>query len=270
MVHDIHNDFQTTIQTLEKELQVQHIATFPFQECRHDDEIASVLARKDLQAFDQIPVRRGSSIAGILEREKCTAKGGKVEKYMSPLDDSVLVAAETPLLDFITGNAIYRLVLRGSKIEGIITRSDLLKLPVRLLAFSLVTHIEALLSRVIQAKGIESKVLITYLRPERQGEINQSLRKLKAEKREIDPLELTYLSDKREIARRLNIFRSYELENLKEVNELRNTIAHQDNYTESEQLVQEFIERFRLARQWIEDLPEIEQDILAGRVKKAK
>ena len=265
--HDTHNDFQTTIQMLEKGLQVQHIATFPFQACRHDDTLASVLSNKDWLSFDQIPVRRGSSIVGILEREKCSSGNGKVEKYMSPLDDSVLVAAETPLLDFITGDALYRLVLRGSKIEGIITRSDMLKLPVRLLAFSLVTHVETLLNRVIRAKGVEPTMLITYLKLDRQDAIAKSLKKLEEEKREIDPLELTYLSDKRESAKRLGIFRSYELKNLKEINELRNTIAHQVNYTESEHLVQEFIERLRLAWQWAESLPEIEREILASRSK---
>lgn len=262
MIYDADDDFQTTILALEKGLQVEHVATFPFQECKFDDDIEFVLAAKHLHSFDQIPVRCGSSIVGIVERENCLSKRGKVEKCMTHLDNYVLAAAETSLMDFITSEALYRLVLRGSKIEGIITRSDLIKLPVRLLAFSLITHVETLLNRVIRATGEKEEILLSYLSPKRQGEISKSLRKLKEQKRELDPLELTYLSDKRMIISNLRIFHEEQLAELKEINALRNTVAHQDNYTESENLEQEFTKRLRLARHWIILLPEKEKELL--------
>jgi predicted transcriptional regulator len=261
-VYNADDDFQTTISALEKGLQVQHIATFPFEECKYGDDIEVVLTTEHLLSFDQIPVRHGSSIVGIVERENSLSQRGTVETYMTRLDDSVLSAAETPLMDFITNEALYRLVLRGSKIEGIITKSDLIKLPVRLLAFSLVTHVEALLNRIIRATGEKEEILLSYLLSGRQKDIAKSLRKLKVQKRELDPLELTYLSDKRMIVSNLKIFEEEQLVELKELNELRNTIAHQKNYTESEKLVQDFIEQLRLAPKWIKLLSEKEAELL--------
>ena len=178
-IYNADDDFQTTISALEKGLQVQHIATFPFEECKYGDDIEVVLATEHLLSFDQIPVRYSNSIVGIVEREKCLSQRGAVGTYMTRLDNSVLFAAETPLMDFITNEALYRLVLRGSKIEGIITRSDLIKLPVRLLAFSLVTHVEALLNRIIRATGEKDEVLLSYLLLERRKEILKELQNSK-------------------------------------------------------------------------------------------
>jgi hypothetical protein len=50
MTHDADDDFQITILALEKGLQVQHRATFPFQECSGGDDIASVLIDEGLHS----------------------------------------------------------------------------------------------------------------------------------------------------------------------------------------------------------------------------
>ena len=75
-------------------------------------------------------------------------------------------------------------------------------------------------------------------------------------------MKFTYLSDKRMIVSGLRIFSEEQLVELKEIKELRNTVAHQDNYTESENLVQEFTTRLRLTREWIGLLSEKEKELL--------
>jgi hypothetical protein len=165
-------------------------------------------------------------------------------------------------MDFIMNETLYRLVRRGSKIEGIITKSDLLKLPVRLLAFSLVTHVEALLNRIIRATGENEEILLSYLLQKRSKKIREELQKLKKQKRELDLIEVIYLSDKRMIVSGLKIFHKEQLDELKEINKLRNTIAHQKNYTESEKLVQDFTKQLRLAHKWIKLLSEKEKELL--------
>jgi predicted transcriptional regulator len=55
----------------------------------------------------------------------------------------LLVASDEPLKRIIPllVESPHRLVVQGTRIEGIVTSSDVHKLPVRLLAFALVTHL---------------------------------------------------------------------------------------------------------------------------------
>src|SRR5450432_934228 len=95
------NIFQTTMTGLETGLQILHITTFELLDCASDEDIITVLKNPDLKEFDQIPVRKGRRIIGVVERALCTDKSGSVEKCMQPLDDSILVSAQTPLVQFI-------------------------------------------------------------------------------------------------------------------------------------------------------------------------
>lgn len=73
---------------------------------------------------------------------------------MVPLDGSLLVTAEEPLTRFVPllRRRPYRLVLLGTEIAGIVTRSDIIKPPVRLLAFTLVSHLEVAMTELIRAR----------------------------------------------------------------------------------------------------------------------
>jgi hypothetical protein len=68
-----------------------------------------------------------------------------------PLDDSILVSADAPLWHF--NHAVheqpYRLVVEQTRITGIMTWSDLLKVPVLVLAFSLMAELELAMNRRI-------------------------------------------------------------------------------------------------------------------------
>src|SRR6266550_170508 len=126
-------DFEMTMQGLETGLQVQHIATLgqKLRTCQIDDkrDIATLFADSQFDGFDYIPVRKGNSIIGVISRED---KGNIDKNNLQRLDESNLISAQEPLTRFIPLMAItsYRLVLQGASIQGIVTRSDLLKLPV--------------------------------------------------------------------------------------------------------------------------------------------
>ena len=95
----------------------------------------------------------------------------------------------------------YRLVVRETEISGIVTRSDLLKLPVRVLAFAMITHLERVLAEVIlEACGPNNELWMKYLNQTRRDRISEKQAKLKSGG--IDPLllvELTDFCDKRDI-----------------------------------------------------------------------
>ena len=90
--------------------------------------------------FDQIPVRdEREHVLGVLERSGDIIQASARER-MRRIDDAILVSADMPLDLFVPKMEkppFYRLVLDGVQIKGVVTRSDLLKLPVRLLVFAL-------------------------------------------------------------------------------------------------------------------------------------
>ena len=129
---------RVTVAGLEAGFKVSHIAAFDLETCAPDAKVGEVLAVRELKDFDQIPVKSDGRVIGVLERRE--GLEGTVKENMRALDDSVLVSAEQALPKFLPtlGICPYRLVVRGPEIGGIVTPSDIGKLPVRLMAFTLV------------------------------------------------------------------------------------------------------------------------------------
>lgn len=275
MTDTVHDDFKFMMSGLEKALQVVHITTSSIQGCDINDDIGDVLNNQQLLPFDLLSVRQNGHIVGVIRRGSEYPSSGSVRDYMHPLDESVLISAEMPLLEYISIDPLDRLVLQGINICGIITRSDLLKLPVRLLAFSLVTHIEVLMSNLICITDVNEQTWLPFLDDNgRSKEISRKQQQLKAKHSDPDLLEYTYFSDKRIILEHL--FDSKEtplhkllpegaIDQLKEINELRNTVAHTGNDIKSLDPIQDFIRRLRLAQAWIDSFPD--EQILARKEK---
>ncbi len=266
MTDTVHDDFKFMMSGLEKGLQVVHITTSSIQGCDINDDIGDVLNNPQLLPFDLLPVRQNGHIVGIIRRGSEYPSHGSVRDCKHTLGESVLISAEMPLLEYISIDPLDRLdrlVLQGINICGIVTRSDLLKLPVRLLAFSLVTHIEVLMSNLIRITGVNEQTWLPFLKENGRGKkISKKQQQLKAKHSDPDMLEHTFFSDKQVILSRL--FHSKEtaihellteeaIDQLKEIKELRNTVAHTGNDRESRDPIQDFISRLRLARAWIDN-----------------
>jgi predicted transcriptional regulator len=115
------NRMMANLAGLNEGLRVRHIAASPLLKCSVSDELAQVLARADLDGIDQIPIVDDGRIVALREHSD--------EWKQRPLDDSVLVSADAPLWHFIhtVHKQPYRLVVDKTKIDGIVTWSDLLK-----------------------------------------------------------------------------------------------------------------------------------------------
>jgi hypothetical protein len=253
--------FQTTMMGLETGLQVHHIATLDdeLRTCDIDDErdVATLFAHPQFEDFDQIPVRKGNSTIGVVTREGV----GPIKKCLHLLDESMLISAQEPLTQFIPLMAKlppYRLVLQGGSIRGIVTRSDLLKLPVRLFAFTLVTHLELLMTDIIRAKYPDHQdehPWLKYLGELRQGKIREKQQNLKQENYDLPLLECTDFCDKRDIVRKIcslsNKFKD-DLETIEKY--VRNTVAHAASYARNDQEMERFIHLIILTQKWISEL----------------
>jgi hypothetical protein len=203
---------------LNEGLRVRHIAAFPLLTCSASDELAAVLARPDLVGIDQIPIADDGRIVSLWER---------VGKRRRPLDDSLLVSADAPLWDFIhtVHEQPYRLVVEKTKIAGIVTWSDLLKVPVFVLAFSLLAELELAMNHRI-LKQYKDDSWVRLLDTKAQDKIDYRRGKLEGENLTLPTIELADLWHKATVLRGiLGAGRNFEAE-LDKVVKLRNDVDH--------------------------------------------
>ncbi len=205
------------------------------------------------KGIDQFPVRKKGKVIGVVEKQS----GSKV----FPLEVGLLTAAKEPLCQFLPSlkERKYMLVLRGRGIEGIVTRSDLTKLPVRLYGFSLIAHLETLLAQLIE-KRFQGDSFKTELDTHTRKSFESELKRLRKEGMDPPPVEALCLDRKCKI-----VARAYELgkqatDDLAEIKQMRNQVAHIRTYANDQDDVCHFLGRLELARQWITKL----QDKLAG------
>lgn len=254
------DSFGITMQGLEAGLRVQHIAAFDLRTCSPNDLVSEALSACELSDFDQIPVRDdGGHVVGVLIRTKVPC-AGKVSDVMCHLDESLLISGEATLISFIriAGTAPYKLVLNQDGIKGIVTRSDLLKLPVRLLAFAGVTHLETLMFDVIRARfKFGDDAWLNLLKSKRRDKIREKEQKLKRSRMDLDLLELTDFCDKRELVKSAFGLGEDFAEELKQAEHLRNQIAHAATFISSDATARDFAIKLQKNEHWIARLQEI-------------
>jgi hypothetical protein len=247
--------FDVTMKGLEVGLKVGDIATYGFESCKAEDDATEVMRRSDLLLFDCIPVRDGDRVVGVLERNGEIGPG-PARDAMRRLDEDLLVAADEPLKGFIPllVRSPHRLVVRGTHIEGIVTRSDVHKLPVRLLAFALVTHLEMTMAELIvrEMKDEEWKPLLSR---GRQSKLEEKFEALRTANFDPPLIEVTDFCDKREILARRGLLcvpsKAKAVGDFKRIEELRNSVAHAATYAQSDAQLAEFVELLELTEQWI-------------------
>jgi hypothetical protein len=249
--------FNGAMQALEAGFRVLHIATFDLRICAASDDTEQTLNNPELADFDHIPVQQDSKIVGVLDRQR-VAGTGPVERNMRQIDPSCLVSAQAPLRSFIpyVAQSHYWLVVGVAGIKGIVTRSDLLKLPVRLHAFTMVTHLETVMAGVIRTLRVSDDWL-AILSDHRRRKIKEKRLRLQAKRLDPPLLELTDFCDKRvAVATLLNLGRDFT-EPLQGIEELRNSVAHAATFLNDDASVQIFVERMLAAESWIDRLPHL-------------
>jgi hypothetical protein len=247
--------FDLTMKGLETGLKVGDIATYGFSSCEVDDDASEVMSRAEFVPFDCIPVRDNELVVGVLERNGDVVSGPAGTR-MRRLDDGLLVSSDEPLKAFIPllVETPHRLVVRGARIEGIVTSSDIHKLPVRLLAFALVTHLEMTMAAVI-AGGSGGDDWLELLSQGRQQKVAAKFKELR--KANFDPplIEVTDFCDKRDVLAKKGLLsvpsKRKALEDFERIEELRNSVAHAATFAQSEEHLAQFVELLDLTEAWI-------------------
>jgi CBS domain-containing protein len=248
-------ELEAALKAMEASFHVRLISTFePDLVWAPAESNATSWLAENNPDFDQFPVKGSDGAVGILLRQG-DHKGKTVREAMQPLREGLIVSADMPIADLIPHlrDSHHRLVLRGGRIDGLVTQSDLLKLPVRMLLFGLVNHLELSLRALIRAR-IPMSDWRKFVGPSRRKEIDEDINTLKKARFEPDPLEFTNLSDVVKIIANQPFLPDGFSREMDVIRRLRNDIAHAKTYISSAGDVRKFVDCFNSIYHWIDHI----------------
>jgi len=236
------DDWENTLEGINSGIHVRHIATFNLTKCKETEDPKEIMYKKEFEQFDIIPVEDDNhAIKHIIKREQ--NKPSKI-----PVDVTMLIPAETPLLIGIQAleKSSFKLVLGNNGIEGIVTKSDLLKLPVRMLAFAHISYFEMCMTKVIREKiGDSVDTIARFLSLKRQEKCNEKYEYLKQNRLDLDYVEALDFCDKRDILKKHFKLGNEFKHDLEKIEALRNQIAHSATFIEKEEDLKDFLEKLQ-------------------------
>ena len=253
MITHLDGELYGALNAMESSFHVRLIGTFaPDLIWAPADAEAGPWLTQNCPDFDQFPVRQDDSTMGILLRHSGYA-GKTVRQVMQPLREGVIVSADMPISELIPQlrRSHYRLILRGGRLDGLVTQSDLLKLPVRMLLFGLISHLELCLRALVRERAPWPKWL-ELLKAERRKAVCSKLEDLREARFEPDPLEVSSFSDVLDVlAQQRDLGDGFRKE-ADLIRILRNDVAHAKTYINSAADVCQFVDRFTYIRELID------------------
>jgi hypothetical protein len=178
---------------------------------------------------------------------------------MRPLSEENLIGADASLLAFIRNadRQMCRLVVSGPEINGLVSLSDLQRLPVRAALFAMVTQLEMTMADVIRRGFTQSGHWIDRLSSKRKCNVHKRAAAAKSENTFVDMLLYTEFCDKVTIVRKHPNFpwskTSFE-EDLSKVQSLQDGLAHANDYAGTREAASDVCKTVRLMDQWIDRL----------------
>jgi hypothetical protein len=264
--HSIGNEPHVTLEALQAGLTVNLIATAraAFVTCAMNETLAQVIKDNSQNQFDFLPVTElaDDRIVGLLEitryRHSATVDRS-VGEAMRPLSEENLIGADASILAFVRDADLRkcRLVVSGSQISGLVTLSDLQRLPVRAALFGLVTYLEILMAEVIRQEFKGSGEWLRYLSDGRRRDLRNELEKAEAQDGVVDALLFTQFCDKKSIlskSRNLKTSKRKFDDELGRIQSLRDHLAHANDYAASPEAASKTCETVRLLDSWREEL----------------
>lgn len=225
-------------------LTVELIATprEDFKTCSFSDTVSTVVKRND-GLYDFLPVveSKGDAdhIVGLFRatdpRLQNVQDDALVEAHYYTLSEHFLVGADASILEFIRtadGNPC-QLVVSRENIAGLVSLSDLQKLPVRATLFALITGLEISMAEAIRANTGTSEDWMPYLTAERRQEIRKQISRSRKGDGFVDELLFTKFGDKSDILLQRFCLPSSNGDlqhSFSAIRELRNNLAHANEY----------------------------------------
>lgn len=209
--------------------------------CRREESAAAVMAR-NVDSFSYIPVvdDRGRYL-GLYRAEQWfgrTAPDVPIEDF-EPFSEDMVIGADASIFDFVktADDRPTRLVVSGHQVAGLISLSDLQQLPVRAALFTLMTSLEIVMARRIEAEWAGgSERWMGLISEDRQRPLRKAIARAKDGDGYVNDIVFTQLCDKATIVLKGKLLtgsrRQLEAK-FKCIEALRNDIAHANYYAET-------------------------------------
>ncbi len=256
-----------TLDTLLERLPVNLIATHraDLKVCTLEETVVDVRARNK-EGYDHFPVvntgvANRNAIVGLLDvtlNANCDASL-LVSEVMRPLAEENLIGSDASILAFIRDADHHRcrLVVSGREISGLVSLSDIQRLPVRATLFAMITHLEATMAEAIRRRYDSVEAGIAKLSDPRKEETYRCAEGAKIHNAFVDMLLCTQFCDKVTMVKKHKDFtwskREFEVD-LKEIQKLRDNVAHANDYGATSAMAEQTCKTVRLMDKWIDRL----------------
>ena len=208
--------------------------------CRCDESLAAVV-KNNTDRYSYFPVKDDTgNVLGLLRAEEWfdgEAPSCPVGEVYEPLSEQHLIGERESIISFASkaDETPVRIVVGRQGMSGLVTISDLQKLPVRAALFALVTGLElAMYQRIKMEWGDDRDGWLGGLSPGRQHKLEQRIKEAEGADAFVDTLVLTQLKDKARIVvdRGLvpGISKTALRAQFEDIEELRNMLAHANFY----------------------------------------
>jgi hypothetical protein len=195
----IDEDPTSVLRDFESGLAVSLIATprDKIKSCHADEDLATVVADNHADGFDFLPVvgplgEPPHRIVGLIGLKgfvgaKMTPSGS-VRDHMQALSEENLIGADAAILAFVRDADRHRLrlVVSGREISGLVSISDLQKLPVRAALFAIVTQLEMIMADAIRREFQDADGWLKRLPMARQIKLRDEIEKSHAQDTFVD------------------------------------------------------------------------------------
>ena len=157
-------------------------------------EPLSVVKARNTEPYDFLPVLapgdggRDRIVGPVSRCEVFSMKpptDGRIEQHYAPLSEDYLIGADASILNFVmdADEMPCRLVISGARIVGLVSLSDLQKLPVRAALFALITGFEIAMFEAIKRECPNDDDWKRYLSDGRRDKINEEIEAVPSRRR---------------------------------------------------------------------------------------
>ena len=270
-VHALGDD-DAILDQLDQSIPVRLIATMGvLTSAIADEPVADADRRAAEHRFDFLPVksRCEGSIIGLFRRnDNRRISNATVQQVMQTLDGATnLISADAPLSDFVAtaDTSPARLVLDRAEIKGLVTLSDLQRLPVRTFLFGLFIHLELLLTQELKRCLGPNVEPFDLLPPDKASRARNAWTRTLGSEMDRDIYSTLYFSDKIVIAQGLHILGKASDtiggELLKVQQFIRHPIAHGKSFALTRQDAHSMVRATRVMRVWIKEFREFNRNL---------
>ena len=179
----------------------------------------------------------------------------RIGQIMQPLSEENLLGADASILVFVrdADQQKCRLIVSGHEISGLVSLSDLQRLPVRAALFGLITYLEIAMTGVIRQEFNGTDGWLNRISEGRRQKLQVEIAKARSDEPLVDALLFTQFADKANIIWKsgcLIVEKSAFESQFKKIQALRDHLAHANDYASSPSAAIDTCKTVRLIDEW--------------------